>query len=211
MARWPCPVLKYRHRPRQHGVTAVPGAGGWQGLGDSDQPWCETCARPSLGLGQVMAVGAQRHSEASGLSATTSAKCPARPLLGCPARGPGCCGDLHSSGLVQPLLWLSPWLGQGCAAAPCSCPCSPAGTQTQRVPRCGRAGARAVVAAGSCLESVPPGWKPLVLLVTRGTSPVPWPASAQELGAPGGPLACRWLVLVAQLAGTAWSLWPALG
>lgn len=145
-------------------------------------------ARPSVGLGPAMAVGVQRHSEASG----PSAKRPARPPLGCPARGPGCRGDLHSSGLVQPLLWPSPGLGRGLQPPPAAVP-APQRGRRRACPSLWPCGCQ--TCAGCWL--VPPRWKPLMLLVTRGASPVPWPVSTRSSKHPVG----RWLA-----GGLCW--WP---
>lgn len=197
MTRWPCPVLKYRSTAEiltsDHRSTASrqpqpqePRWGG-RGRGTVTGSGVRRGARLSLDLGRVMAVkgaearcgfwtlrhhlllmGAQHDCSWTALPAVLAAMKVSMDL-----------------GLFNlPLLWLSPLAGE-LQPRSCSCPCCPARTETEPVPHGGHAwdhaGTRAVVAAGVVCSawsglSVPPakaapGWKPLMLLLSREGQP----------------------------------------
>lgn len=91
---------------------------GWQGPGHSDRLWCETWGTSFTGpwasdgcegcRGTVWLLDSPPPPSSDG--------CPARLLVDCPARGPGCHEGLHGSGLVQSAVALAESLGWGAAA-----------------------------------------------------------------------------------------------
>lgn len=160
---------------------------GWQGPGHSDRLWCETWGTSFTGpwasdgcegcRGTVWLLDSPPPPSSDG--------CPARLLVDCPARGPGCHEGLHGSGLVQSAVALAESLGWGAAAPLLQLSLLPSQDGDRACPsRWPCLGPRGYQSCGGCWRclqcmewvAVPPakaapGWKPLMLLLSREGQP----------------------------------------